>query len=216
MKSADHQHPISIRSICALALLMIALPLILDQILFRGIYLTVLEPESTAGMTLLARSIQEKNYVPEKKNILILGDSRIGEGFSARIANEIGNPQGFNFVGIGLPGTTPRAWRYVLRDLDPERNKYQAIYVMSSTLRDDDIYEDFANRSIDTAYLAPLLNWGDIFSYPQSFTDPKEALKASIAVAFPSASLRSDFIQFIKTPIRRVRKAALWKAQYPS
>lgn len=52
MKSVHQQNPISIRPICALVMLMIALPLILDQVLFRGIYLVVLEPESTAGMTL--------------------------------------------------------------------------------------------------------------------------------------------------------------------
>ncbi len=211
-----NRNPIRVRRIFALVMLMIGLPLILDQTLFRGIYLSVLEPESTAGMTLLARSTQGANYAPGKRNILIIGDSRIGEGFSAKIANEIGNPQGFNFIGLGLPGTTPRTWHYVLRDLDAHRDKYQAIFMMSATLRDDDIYEDFANRSIDTAYLAPLLRWGDFYSYPQSFTEPKETLKASIAVAFPAVSLHSDFIAFLKAPIRRLRKASQWRADYPS
>ncbi len=195
---------------------MIALPLILDQLVFRGVYLPLLEPQSTAGMTLLARSIQKANYAPGKKNVLILGDSRIGEGFSAGIANEIGTPQGFHFIGLGLPGTTPRVWYYVLRDLVSQRNSYHAIFMMANTLRDDDTYEDVANRSLDTAYVAPLLNWGDIFTYPQSFTAPKEIMNATNAVAFPSASFKSDVIGFIKAPIKRAKKASQWRAGYPS
>ncbi len=215
MTKDNHPHYLSIKRISALVFVMIALPLILDQLVFRGVYLSFLEPKSTAGMTLLARSIQSANYAPGKKNILILGDSRITEGFSARIANEIGTPEGFNFVGLGLPGTTPRVWYYVLRDLVSQRNHYHAIFLMANTLRDDASYEDLANRSLDTAYVAPLLNWGDIFSYPQSFSDPKEALKVNIAVAFPSASLKSDVIGFIKAPVKRVTKASQWRTEYP-
>ena len=87
--------------------------------------------------------------------------------------------------------------------------------MLANTLRDDDSYEDLANRSLDTAYVAPLLNWGDIFSYPLSFSDPKEALKANIAVAFPAASLKSDVIGFIKAPVKRVTKAVSWRTEYP-
>jgi hypothetical protein len=216
MTKDNHPHYLSIKRIFALVFVMIALPLILDQLVFRGVYLSYLEPESTAGMTLLARSIQSANYVPGKKNILIIGDSRIGEGFSARIANEIGVPQGFNFVGLGLPGTTPRVWYYVLRDLVSQRNNYYAIFMLANTLRDDDSFEDLANRSLDTAYVAPLLNWGDIFSYPLSFSDSKEALKATIAVAFPSASFKNDVIEFLKAPFQRIAKAVAWRTNWPS
>lgn len=207
---------LSIKRILLLVAAMIFIPLILDQVVLRGFYLSYLEPESTAGMTLLARSIQEADYASGKKNVLILGDSRIGEGFSAGVANRIGHPMGFNFVGLGLPGTTPRAWYYILRDLDAQRNKYHAIYIMSNTFRDDDVYEDIANRSIDTAYVAPVLNFLDILSYPQSFTDPKEAMKATLAIAFPATSFKSDILGFFKAPIQRAKKAALWRAKYPS
>ena len=216
MTNDNHPHYLSIKRISALVFVMIALPLILDQLVFRGVYLSFLEPESTAGMTLLARSIQKANYVPGKKNVLILGNSRISEGFSARIANEIGTPQGFNFIGLGLPGTSPRVWYYVLRDLVSVRNNYDGIFLMATTLRDDDNYGDDANQSIDTAYVAPLLNWWDIFSYPQSFADPKEALKAAYAVAFPATSFKNDILEFIKAPIRRVKKAYQWREKFPS
>jgi len=210
------QHRLSVRRVFALILATIALPLILDQVVFRGVYLWFLEPESTAGLTLLARSVQSANYVPGKKNVLILGDSRIGEGFSARIANEIGTPHGFNFIGLGLPGTSPRVWHYVLRDLDPQRINYHAIFMMAATLRDDDTYEDFLNRSIDTAYIAPLFDWTDILSYPQSFSDPKAAQSATNAVAFPSATYKSDVLGFVKAPIKRVKKVYQWRTDYPS
>ena len=216
MISNDIKGFLSIQRLLTLTVLLISTPFVLDQIVFRGIYLSVLEPESTAGMTLLMRSMQEKSYAPGMKNILVLGDSRIGEGFSAILANRTAHHQGFHFVGLGLPGTTPRAWYYILRDLDPQRNKYHAIYIMSNTFRDNELHEDIQNRSIDTAYIAPILNINDFFSYPKSFSDPKEAMKAAIAVAFPTASFKSDVVGFIKAPIQRIKKAALWRENYPS
>jgi hypothetical protein len=52
------QHFLSMRKIFALVFVIISLPLLLHQILFRGVYLPFLEPKSTAGMTLLARSMK--------------------------------------------------------------------------------------------------------------------------------------------------------------
>ncbi|MDD5267457.1 MAG: hypothetical protein PHO08_10060 [Methylococcales bacterium] len=216
MTNDNYPNYLSIQRIFVLVFVMITIPLVLDQLVFRGVYLSFLEPQSTAGMTLLARSIQKAHYVPGKKNVLILGNSRISEGFSARIANEIGAPQGFNFIGLGLPGTSPRVWYYVLRDLVSQRNSYDGIFLQATTLRDDDAFGDNANQTIDTAYLAPLLNWGDIFSYPQSFTDPKATLNAVYALAFPGASFKNDVLEFIKAPTKRMINSSKWREQYPS
>src|SRR5262249_18997166 len=85
----------------------------------------------------------------------------------------------------------------------------------ADSLRDDDTYADEANRSIDTAYVAPLLTWSDIFQYSQSFTATGEARRAMLAIAFPSASFRNDLLAFIKAPAARLAKAALWRENYP-
>jgi hypothetical protein len=198
-----------------LVLVMLATPLILDQLIFRGGYLLFVEPRSTAGMTLLARKVQESEYVSGMKNVLIIGDSRIAEGFSSKIANEVGRAQGFNFVSISLYGTSPRVWYYFLRDIDPHRNRFHAIYLMARTLRDDDVYDDATNQTADTAYLAPLLTWRDMFSYPATFSDPNKIRKAYISIAFPSSLFKEDLMEFIQAPKTRLKKVRQWNAGYP-
>lgn len=202
----------SIRKVFVLVLAMVVVALALDQIIFRWLYLWVVEPESTAGTTLLLRNRQAAAYDPGKKNVLILGDSRINEGFSARIANGIAHQKGFNIVALGAPGTTPRVWHYLLRDLDPQANRYHAIYLMAYSLRDDDTFDEWINRPLDTAYAAPLLNWGDLWSYSRSFDDPKQQHKSVLEIIFPAMAFKSDVLGFIQSPRQRIRKAFQWRA----
>jgi hypothetical protein len=190
----------------------LAIPLILDEVIFRNVYLRFIEPQSTAGVTLLTIRFLEDSYSSNMRNILIVGDSRVNEGFSPQIANEIGHAHGYHFVRLSAPGTTPRMWFYYLRKIDPECNRFQAIYLMVNQL--DEYNDSFSNRSLDTQYLIPLLGLRDIYSYSQSFSDPKERERAWMSVAFPAAALRPDIIDFIKNPKERLRKVRMWKNTY--
>jgi len=51
-----------------------------DALVFRsGFYQrTVMEPESTAGATLDAIAVIRRFYAPGRKNVLVLGNSRVG------------------------------------------------------------------------------------------------------------------------------------------
>ena len=149
-------------------------------------------------------------------NVLVIGDSRIGEGFSPVFANHIGHPRGINFVRLGLAGTTPRVWHYVLRAVDPQRNRFVAVYLMAAGYRDDEVHEDYANRALDTAYLAPMLEWRDLFEYPASFTDETAFKQARLAVAFPESALHRDLVAFAGAPLTRLKKATVWHQGYPN
>jgi len=198
------------------ALLIVAIPAALDAMVFRsGLYRHAVEPESTAGMTLLALRNAEFQYRPDMRNVLVMGDSRVGEGVSARIANETAHPRGINFVTIGISGSTPRVWNYVLRELDPQRNRFDSILLMATSLRDDQTHERLADRQLDTAYLAPILGLADIKTYTDSFDDPKLRREAAYAIGLPEIPMQRDLQNFLRTPGARLHKVKVWQ-DYPA
>lgn len=206
----------SFARIALLSGVIVSIPLLLDQFVVRTLYTRVVEPESTAGTTALARDVVAAEYRADMRNVLVIGDSRIGEGFSPVFANHIGHPRGINFVRLGLAGTTPRVWHYVLRAVDPQRNRFVAVYLMAAGYRDDEVREDYANRALDTAYLAPMLEWRDLFEYPASFTDETAFKQARLAVAFPESALHRDLVAFVGAPLTRLKKATVWHQGYPN
>ena len=167
----------------------LAVPMAGDQWLIRGVYVHWLEPESTAGMLMLAEQLVAAQLRPDRRNVLVIGDSRIAEGFSQVTANQTAAGDHLNFVRLGLPGTTPRVWALLLQRLDPRRDRFQAVYLMAPSLRDEDIAEDFANRVLDNAYLGPILGLGNLHDYPDSFFLPAARKEARDAVLFPALSL---------------------------
>ena len=67
----------------------------------------------------------ERHYRdPTRRNILVLGNSQIGEGFSAQIADAASarGDSKAHFVNGSIPGTTPRVWDYrvTVRVHDPK------------------------------------------------------------------------------------------------
>jgi hypothetical protein len=58
---------------------------------------------------------------------LVPGDSQVAEGFSARLANQVGEASGWEFVNAGVGGASMRSWYYMVRDLDPDRSRFDVI-----------------------------------------------------------------------------------------
>jgi hypothetical protein len=203
------------KSALAYAAMICAVPLLLDQTLVREVYFRFLEPRSTAGTVLLARRVADAQYIAGKKNVLVIGDSRAGEDFSPELANAVDPGAGVNFVGLGLPGTSPRVWYYVLRDIDPDRKRYAAVWMATDSLRDDQVYSEPVNRGLDSAYLAPLLRLSDIWTYPMSFSDPKLRWQAVWNILFVGGTLQDDMRAFARHPLDRIREVHLWEKAYP-
>ncbi len=94
--------------------------LVAEGAIFRlGWYNKYLEPESSAGMVesyLFWLKHTLPTAVPE---VMVLGDSRIAEGFSSRDADRVAGNK-IHFWNFGMGGTSPRIWYYVLRDADPD------------------------------------------------------------------------------------------------
>jgi hypothetical protein len=124
--------------------------LVAEGIVFRsGVYSRFLEPESSTGSF-------ERTFKPElyrhpsgKKEVLIVGSSRLAEGFSAKLANQYKPETGFQFFNCAVPSAGPRTFYYMIRGLDPHHNRYAAIAIPIDDYSDLDDLEDVADRVSD-------------------------------------------------------------------
>lgn len=182
----------------------VALTLILfDAAVFRsGLYAPWIEPNSTAGSVVGATMLIKHDTDPARRNILVLGNSQIGEGFSWPIADATVDDKQLHFVNGAVAGTTPRLWNYLLREVDPHADRYAAIVLMV----DYDLSRSntpFSDYPLDTSYAAPLLRIGDLLDYPASFADANLRERARRAILLPMQAMREDFLDLVSHPVRR-------------
>jgi hypothetical protein len=193
-------------------LLALASLFVADSLLFRtGWYTKFLEPDSSAG-TLESRLYWLRTApAPAKPEILVVGDSRIAEGFSASIANTAAGGR-FRFWNFGVSGATPRVWYYSLRAADPTRRRFAAIVFALGDYSDDDWFAEFDRRATDQSYLAMELGLRDCFSFAESMRDLPLGIHALFGCLFRGIVLRDDVQAFLARPGTRLQHAADWRA----
>jgi len=82
-------------------LLGVAAFLCVDGAIFHsGLYVSILAPNSYAGRIAEITKAEEQRDSSGLKEVLVLGDSRIAEGFSSTLADELGSPSGLKFVSL--------------------------------------------------------------------------------------------------------------------
>lgn len=186
--------------LCAVAIIILAL---VDAALFRsGLYFRVVKPDSTVGYVFNVAQAIKHYYDPDRKNILVLGNSKVGEGFSAQIADETSGRSDLHFVNGSIAGTTPRSWYYQLRKVDPDANRFAAVALMV----DYDIAAnpyDMTNYALDTSYVLPFLHLADLQDYPDSFSSSAEHARARRAILLPLQALHDDVRDLLAHPVER-------------
>ena len=183
-----------------------------DSLLFRtGWYTKFLEPDSSAG-TLESRLDWLRSAPPSSQpEILVVGDSRIAEGFSAPAANTAADGR-FYFWNFGVSGATPRVWYYSLRAADPTRRRFATIVLALDTYSDDDWFAEFDRRTTDQSYLVMELGLRDCFGFAESMHDAPLGLHAFFGCLFRGIILRDDVQAFLANPGARLSHAADWRA----
>ena len=111
----------TLRGSIAWSLLSLLIFLVSEGAVFRsGWYFKYVQPESSAGQ-LTFQVFWLQHELPAKvPEVGVAGDSRIAEGFSARRAG-LASGGRLHFWNIGVPGSSPRTWYYLLREGDPYR-----------------------------------------------------------------------------------------------
>jgi hypothetical protein len=194
----------------------VSLFLAADAAIFRlGWYNKYLEPQSSAGTAELHLFWLRHQPRPKNPDVMVVGDSRIAEGFSPWIASHaIGGK--IHFESFGMPGATPRVWYYVLRDADPKRDRFAAIAFPVTPYSDEDQREDLQNTIADLNYSIGRLNLRDCPDFARSFNDPDLCRRALTGCLFPGTTLRRDLREFLADIPGRIARARDFRNNGPA
>jgi len=181
-----------------------------DSLLFRaGWYNAYLEPDSSAGSLESQLHWLRTAHASPVPEVLAVGDSRVAEGFSSRIAQAAAGGR-LHFRNFGQAGTTPRVWYYALRDGDPTRRRFAAIVLALDNYSDADRYGLSEDRILDENFLAMRLGLGDCADFASSFDSTALRHTAFFNCLFRGILLRQDVRAFLAHPIARIRHARDW------
>jgi len=134
------------------------------------------------------------------KEVLVLGDSRMAEGFSAAVADKLSSIEGFKFVNLAEPASAVNIWNYMLREVDPTRRRYWAIVVPYGIG-----FEPNSADNLRISMAAPLLRYGDCFNFASAFQRWSGRFRAFTACVLRGSALQSDVVDFLGHPIARFR-----------
>src|SRR5256714_3968204 len=169
-------------------------------IFHSGLYVSILAPSSYAGrIARITRS--EKERAPSRlKEVLVLGDSRMAEGFSTTLANELGSPAGIKFVSLAEPAASANTWYYMVREADPTARRYSAIIVPYGIG-----YEPNSADPLRISMTAPLLQYGDCFHFASGFQRWSGRFRAFIACILRGSAYQDDVADLLAHPFARIR-----------
>lgn len=133
-----------------------------DVAVFRsGLYAFVAKPDSNAGWMVRRTQLAEAPTVPEGgSSVLLLGDSRMGEGADERLLAERLTQRSVVAMHAAVPGSTPRVWPTLFAHVPAPRRGFDVVVVGLAAYDDDGEGEDFARRSLDLAFVGPWLGTG--------------------------------------------------------
>jgi hypothetical protein len=173
----------------------------LDAIIFHsGLYVSILAPDSYAGRLEVLTRTEKQRPASGLKEVLVLGDSRMAEGFSNTVADELGSAAGFKFVNLAEPASSVNSWYYMLREIDPKAQRYWAIVVPYAIG-----YEPTTADPLRISMAAPLLRYGDCFNFASGFQRWSGRFRAFTACILRGSAYQSDVADLLEHPIARIR-----------
>jgi hypothetical protein len=179
---------------------------LLNLLIFNtSLYPFILNPDSTTGSAQSFLHNEKQRRGEDRNQIVAVGDSRMG--FFPRYPNERRSEIGYTFASLAVPGSTPRAWYYFLRDADPTATRYRAVLIPVEDYDDAEIWEDYSNRESDLNYLLPLLGWKDIPEFVHSYSDPRLRVRVLEGLLLKGSVYKRDFQDFLLHPKTRLQRA---------
>jgi hypothetical protein len=169
-------------------------------IFHSGLYVSILAPGSYAGRVERITLAEKKRAASGLKEVLVLGDSRIAEGFSATLANELGSPAGLKFVSLAEPAASANTWYYMVREVDPTKRRYSAIIIPYGLG-----YEPNNADPLRISMTAPLLRYGDAFHFASGFQRWSGRFRAFIAGILRGSAYQDDVVDLLAHPIARIK-----------
>ena len=169
-------------------------------IFHSGLYVSILAPNSYAGRVERIVLAEKKRAPSGMKEVLVLGDSRIAEGFSAALANELGSAAGLKFVSLADPAASANTWYYMIREVDPTRQRYAAIIVPYGLG-----YEPDSADPLRISMTAPLLRYSDCFNFASGFQRWSGRFRAFVASILRGSAYQDDVVDLLAHPVARIK-----------
>jgi hypothetical protein len=189
----------------------------LDNGLFRsGLYSRVTSTKSVAGHFAAVARWCITTTPSQKKDVLVLGHSKIEAALSARIFDE-DNPDSHLRIVLGSSGgTTEKMWFYFLKHIDPDRTRYAAIVIPIDTYRTPPLETD-CNNQVDVAqFLSPMLDIADWRDLIGTYNNPDIRSKVILGAAVSSHLYATDLQDLLLHPVDRYESLAWAKAAAPT
>lgn len=198
VEPATSPHPLHVARNFVLGL---AVFICVDGVFFHTrLYTSILAPESYAGRMAAITRAEKDRLSSGLKEVLVLGDSRMAEGFSAVVADKLSSVDGFKFVNLAEPASAVNVWDYMLREVDPARRRYWAIVVPYGVG-----FEPNSADHLRISMAAPLLRYGDCFNFASAFQRWSGRFRAFTACILRGSAFQSDVVDFLEHPIARIR-----------
>jgi hypothetical protein len=178
----------------------------LDAVAFRTRYYpSKLKPDSTTGLfeLILWREQQAQKMLGDNV-VVTLGDSRFG--IVPKISNALAPETGYVFRSAGVAGTDARSWFYMLRDLDPDANRYRAIVFGVDDYSDEDIPSEPDDDIRALHYSIARLRVTDVFDFARSFHSFGVKLEALRGGLLKGIVYQADLHEFLVSPKKRIRQ----------
>ena len=187
----------------------------LDALLFRThLYTSILEPDSSSGFVELVLW-REKTAQQKLGDNLVetLGNSRMG--YSPKGVDQRPLHTGYVIRTAGMPGSNPRSWYYVLRDLDPTARRYRALVFGVDDYDDEDRAFDPDDDISALHYCIARLRWGDAIDFARSFHSSEHQWEAFRGAVLKGIALQSDIQGFVSHPVKRIKYVRLCHQGWP-
>jgi hypothetical protein len=187
----------------------------LDALLFRThLYMSILEPDSSAGLLELVLWREKRAQNTAGDNLVVtLGNSRMG--YTPRIVDLRPRQTGYAVRTAGVPGSDPRSWYYLLRDLDPTARRYRAVVFGVDDYDDEDraFHSDDDIRALH--YCIARLRWYDAIDFARSFHSREVQWEALRGAVLKGVALQSDIQAFLAHPLKRIAYVRLCHRGWP-
>jgi len=172
-----------------------------DGVIFHtGFYTSILAPDSYAGRLALLTRAENQRAPSGLKEVLVLGDSRMAEGFSTAVADTVGSAAGLEFVNLAEAASSVNNWYYMLREVDPTARRYWAIVVPYGIG-----YEPSTADPLRISMTAPLLRYTDCFSFASGFQRWSGRFRAFAACMLRGSAYQSDVADLLAHPLARIK-----------
>ena len=181
---------------------------LIDAAIFRTrLYSPFLEPNATAGALEMMCFLENNRKPVSEKQILALGDSRLG--LLPALANQVSIGRGYEFGVAGVGGSSPRTWYYMARDLDPDAHRYAVVLLPVDDYDDEDTGRESSDEIVDLHYAIARLRLADVLEFSASFPSWQHKWEALRGSLFKGTVYKADLQAFLLDPRARLSKVRL-------